>query len=113
MTKVYCCIGSYYDVPCVEDCPSKTTTQTAAEQAVEDGFRRIDAIAWRAYSKAWPEAMSGWHLPRQPALMGPDDDPMPRHDYNWLTGESAAPKAEHDAWWARQMEHPKLDWGDA
>jgi hypothetical protein len=89
MTKVHCCIVNYYDVPCTEDCPSKTITQTAAEKAVEEGFRRIDAkladfgnpdtsgiepelfalarqaidaIAWRSYSRAWPEAMSGQHL---------------------------------------------------
>lgn len=67
-------------------------------------------VAWRAYSKAWPESVCGYEL-----IDGKDpaSDPMPRHDYNWLTGEPAASQAEIDAWWARRMEHPKLDWGDA
>lgn len=34
-----CCTGSFYGTGCTPDC--------------------ADAIAWRAYSKAWPEAMSG------------------------------------------------------
>lgn len=34
-----CCTGSFYGTGCTPDC--------------------ADAIAWRAYRKAWPEAMAG------------------------------------------------------
>lgn len=39
-----------------------------------------------------------------------DDDPMPRLDHNWLTGEPAASPEEIAAWEARQAEKRKLDW---
>lgn len=85
--KTYCCLGSYYDVPCTADCPANGP----AERAVLQGFARIDrlmrqrqhlrvhiagvrvaqvgdpgveAIAWRAYAKAWPEAMCGYEFYR-------------------------------------------------
>lgn len=48
MTKVHCCLGSYYDVPCTADCPLSPAWP--------------DAIAWAAYSRAWPDAMAGRHL---------------------------------------------------
>jgi len=48
MTKVHCCLGSYYDVPFTQDCPAKRA--------------QADAAAWAAYSRAWPEAMTGQHL---------------------------------------------------
>lgn len=48
MTKVHCCIGSYYDVPCAHDCP---TNRVGA-----------DATAWAAYSRAWPEAICGYEF---------------------------------------------------
>lgn len=86
--KTYCCLGSYYDVPCTADCPGNGP----AERAVLQGFARIDAgianlgnpdtsdvdpemlalahqvieaIAWRAYAKAWPEAMCGQQFARK------------------------------------------------
>ncbi len=98
MTQVHCCIGSYYDVPCAQDCPTKRA--------------QADATAWAAYSRAWPEAVSGLHVSTGTGI-GPDHDQMPRHDYDWRTGEPAAPQAEREAWWARQLQQPKLDWSDS
>lgn len=37
-----------------------------------------------------------------------DDDPMPRLDHNWMTGEPAASPEEIAAWWARQDEKRRL-----
>ena len=48
MTKVHCCIGSYYDVPCTQDCQAKRAKE--------------DAAAWAAYSRAWPEAICGYEF---------------------------------------------------
>lgn len=39
-----------------------------------------------------------------------DDDPMPRLDHNWMTGEPAASPEEIAEWWARQDEKRRLDW---
>lgn len=100
-----CCEGAYFGVACTAACAN--APQRRAEY--------LQAISWLAYSKAWPEAMAGM---REVFIGGSSlgrrelvDDPMPRHDHNWLTGEPAASQAEHDAWWERQQ--PKLDWGGA
>ncbi len=59
--KTYCCYGAYADVGCVADCPAKAArrARAALRQSAD-----ADSIAWRAYSKCWPEAMCGYEFTR-------------------------------------------------
>lgn len=83
--KTHCCLGSYYDVPCTADCPTNTPAERAVLEALERidagianlgnpdtssadpellalAAQAIDAVAWRAYARAWPEAMCGYEF---------------------------------------------------
>lgn len=67
-----CCTGSFYGTGCTADCPSqqpvpRTTGDLGGFLDIAGGWQQFvpaieptaSDIAWRAYSKAWPEAMSG------------------------------------------------------